>query len=112
MSVRRTTLVAFVAGGLAVALSLAFFLSPRASSSPDGLEKVAMEKGFIDAAEDSAVADGPLADYAVSGVEHESFSTGLAGLIGVAVTFAVACGIAFAIRALAGRRQNSAAATR
>ena len=43
---------AIVIGGLIVALGLAFFVSPLASSSPDGLEKVATDEGFIDTARD------------------------------------------------------------
>ena len=37
----RKNLVLFLVGGLLVTLGLAFFVSPLASSSPDGLEKVA-----------------------------------------------------------------------
>ena len=52
--------------GLAVAFALAFFVSPYASSEPDGLERVAIDNGFADQAQEHALADGPLADYAVS----------------------------------------------
>ena len=68
---------------LGVALLLAFFVSPEASSSPDGLEKVATDKGFIDTGTDHALADLPTADYGVEGVDNERLSTGLAGIIGV-----------------------------
>ena len=54
--------------GLAVSLLLAGVVSYYASSSPDGLEKVAGDIGFIESAEDSAVAGSPLSDYGVSGV--------------------------------------------
>jgi hypothetical protein len=81
---------AIIIGGLIVALGLAFFVSPLASSSPDGLEKVATDEGFIDTAEDHGLADSPLADYGVEGVENESLSTGLSGIIGVAITFGLA----------------------
>ena len=80
---------AIVIGGLIVALGLAFFVSPLASSSPDGLEKVATDEGFIETAEDHGLADSPLADYGVEGVDDESLSTGLSGIIGVAVTFGI-----------------------
>ncbi|MGE3620639.1 MAG: PDGLE domain-containing protein [Acidimicrobiia bacterium] len=83
---------AFIAAFLAVAVVLAVFASPQASSSPDGLEKVAIDKGFIDTATDHAMGDLPTADYAVEGVDDERLSTGLAGLLGVAITFAVAAG--------------------
>jgi hypothetical protein len=92
--------------GIIVALVLAGAVSFYASSSPDGLEKVAEDTGFIDSAEDSDVADLPLADYGTSGVDNERLSVGLAGIIGVAVTFAVAGGMFWLI---ARRRSGSAA---
>jgi PDGLE domain len=86
----RKNVTLLIVGGLIVALGLAFFVSPYASSSPDGLEKVATDEGFIDSAEDHTFSDSPLADYGVEGVDDEKLSTGLAGIIGVAVTFGVA----------------------
>jgi hypothetical protein len=106
---RRLTVVGFVVAGLAAALLLAFFVGPLASSSPDGLERVATDKSFIDTAEGSAVAGSPLADYAVSGVDDEGISTALAGTIGVAVTFVLGCGLFLVIRMV--RRQRPAVAT-
>ena len=47
--VRRSPL--FVVLGLAVALAFAFFVSPLASSEPDGLERVAIDQGFEEQAE-------------------------------------------------------------
>jgi cobalt/nickel transport system permease protein len=90
MALERKSIYAMIVGGLLVALGLAFFVSPFASSSPDGLEKVATDEGFIDTAEDHGLADGPLADYGVEGVDDDSLSTGLAGIIGVVLTFGVA----------------------
>lgn len=72
--------------GIAIALVIAGFLSFYASSSPDGLEKVAIDLGFIDSAKDSAVADSALADYGVAGLDNERLSVGIAGVIGVIVT--------------------------
>jgi len=86
----RKGLTAVVVGGLIVAGGLAFFISPLASSSPDGLERVATDEGFIDTAQDHDLADGPLAGYGVQGVDDESLSTGLSGIIGVAITFGIA----------------------
>ena len=84
---RRRGLLPYVVGGLLVALGLAFFVSPLASGDPDGLEKVAIEQGFDDTAEDHALGDGALADYGVRGVEDDDLSTGLAGVVGVVITF-------------------------
>lgn len=88
----------FLVAGLLVALVLAGLVSGFASSSPDGLEKVAEDKGFLETAEDSAFADGPLADYGVSGVENERLSTGLAGVLGVGITFAFGLGLFALVR--------------
>lgn len=83
----------FYLGGAVLSLILAGFVSFYASSHPDGLEKVAEEIGFIETAKDHANADGALADYGVAGVENERASVGIAGVIGVAVTGAVATGL-------------------
>ena len=74
----------------AAALVLAAVVSFYASSSPDGLEKVAGDIGFLDTAKDHANSDFALADYGVAGVENERFSVGLAGTIGVVATGLVA----------------------
>jgi hypothetical protein len=103
---RRGTLVAFVGGGLVVALLFAFFVSPYASSKPDGLEKVSIDKGFDGSAKDSATADSPLADYSVKGVDNEKLSTGLAGVIGVGLCFALCAGAFFGVRTLRRRDES------
>ena len=79
----------FIVGGLLVALALAGLASPFASPEPDGLERVAADHGFEENAEEHALAEGPLADYSVRGVPGERTSTGLAGVIGVLLTFGV-----------------------
>jgi len=95
----------FVVAGLLVGLGLAIFVSPFASSSPDGLEKVATEEGFDGAAEDHELADGPWADYGVEGVDDERVGTGLAGLIGTLVTFGLGVGVFALIRTLRPKEQ-------
>ena len=78
--------------GLLVSVLLAGVVSFYASSSPDGLEKVAEDIGFIETAEPHAIEDSPLADYGVSGVDDERLSVGLSGVIGVALTAVIAMG--------------------
>ena len=80
--------------GFIVSLFLAGVVSFYASSSPDGLEKVAQDIGFIDTAKDHTNADGALADYGVKGIDNERASVGVAGIIGVIGT-AVVAGIGF-----------------
>ncbi|HEX4983191.1 MAG TPA: PDGLE domain-containing protein [Ilumatobacteraceae bacterium] len=89
----RRNVLGLVIAGLVVAVAVATFASPFASSSPDGLEKVAADKSLDTDVEDHALADGPFADYGVEGVDDERVGTGLAGLVGVAVTFAVGFGL-------------------
>jgi hypothetical protein len=98
---RRTW--AFVAAGLVVAVVLAFGVSRFASSQPDGLEKVAADKALDTGEEAHTFGDGPLADYSAKGIDDPGLSTGVAGLIGVAVVFVVGAGLVWGARAI-GRR--------
>lgn len=100
----RRSLTLFLVGGLIVALGLAFFVSPLASSEPDGLNRVAVDQGFAEAEREHALAGSPLAGYAVKGVEDERLSTGLSGLIGVLVTFGAGMVLFGALRVVRGRR--------
>lgn len=91
---RRT----FYLMGLLAALLLAGVASQYASSHPDGLEHVAEQVGFLDTARDSAVADGPMADYRTKGVEDPGLSGGLAGVVGCLVVLVLAGGLALLVR--------------
>ena len=91
MSASVTSRWFFVAGAV-VALAIAGVASYYASSDPDGLERVAADKGFIDDATEHGRADSPLADYGVAGVEDARLSVGLAGVVGVLATAVVAGG--------------------
>lgn len=92
----------FIGIALIIAAVLAIFISPFASSSPDGLEKVAEDKGFIEDAEeaDTAWDHSPVPDYAMPGVENEKVATGLAGIAGVLITLVVMTGISFLVLGL------------
>ena len=71
MATRDKRRGAFVLGGLLVALLVAGFVSSFASSEPDGLERVAIDEGFAETADDHAFAGGPMADYSTRGVDDE-----------------------------------------
>ena len=71
---------------LLVSIGLAGIVSFYASSSPDGLEKVAGDIGFIDTAKDHTLDNSALADYGVAGIENERLSVGIAGVLGVIAT--------------------------
>ena len=103
----RTRLAVFVGLGLLVALALAFFVSPQASSKPDGLNKVAVDEGFDDRQQVHRMEDSPLAGYGVEGVDDDRLSTGLAGIAGVAVTFAIGGGMFLALRQVQRQRARS-----
>ncbi|MEU8760822.1 energy-coupling factor ABC transporter permease [Streptomyces sp. NPDC048659] len=92
-------------GGVATALVLAGFVSFYASASPDGLEKVAADKGIDSKVAPHAAADSPLADYGVKDVSDARLSGGLAGVIGVGATLAVGSGAFWAVR----RRRSASA---
>lgn len=93
--------------GLLVALLLAAVVSLYASSSPDGLQKVASDKGISQTAKDHDLADSPFAGYGTKGVERSRLSTGLAGVAGVLITLALGTGLALAVR----RRDHSTSST-
>ena len=85
--------------GLGVSLLLALFLSPFASSSPDGLEKVAEMKGFSEKGEGWKVWKyAPFSEYAIPWIKNEKVSTALSGLIGTLAIFFLAIGIGKIIR--------------
>ena len=88
--------------GFAVSLFIAGFASYYASSSPDGLEKVAEDIGFIETAKENTNADTTLADYGVKGVDNERLSTGTAGVIGVLATAGVSTGLFLVLRRHSG----------
>jgi cobalt/nickel transport protein len=109
----------FLIAGLFVALLLAGVVSSFASGSPDGLDYAAREGCTFGAdgeitggtcmaqrEQDHQLADSPLADYGIKGVDDERLSTGLSGVAGVLLTFALGGGLFWLIR----RRSPDAAA--
>jgi hypothetical protein len=98
----RARFWSFVVGALVVAVALAVFVSPFASGSPDGLERVAVDKGFESAAAGQPVwRFSPLGDYHLPGIGNEKVATAVAGLVGTMVLFAL---VVLAGRALSRRR--------
>ena len=97
---RRPSLRSILLVGGLVCLVLAGIVSAWASASPDGLEYVAGELGFEQAASTHASESSPIAGYAVRVLGDGPLATGLAGLIGVGV---VAVIMALVLRWLARR---------
>ncbi|BAT52233.1 Cobalaminbiosynthesis CbiM protein [Nostoc sp. NIES-3756] len=76
---------------------VAGIFSLAASAWPDGLERVAEDLGFIKLGEQVRIAvPTPLADYEIPGLG--AIGTSIAGLVGSAVCFAIAFGIAKVVR--------------
>ena len=97
---RTVPLKVFVAVALALAVGLASAVSPFASRSPDGLSRVAQDKGFTAAEAPGAFQKdaAPAPGYAFPGVENARLATGLAGFTGTLVLFALGFGLARALR--------------
>jgi PDGLE domain len=92
---RSLSLKAFVVLGLALAVGV----SPYASSSPDGLEKVAEKKGFLeDGRLHSLQEDAPIPDYAFPGIDNPRLATAAAGFVGTLLVAAIGAGIAWLVR--------------
>ena len=91
----------FTIVALAVAIGLATAVSPYASSSPDGLEKVAEDKAFLEQGKlHSVQEESPVPDYAFPGVDDPRVATGLAGFVGTLLVF----GVGYVVVAAARRR--------
>ncbi|HEU4349748.1 MAG TPA: PDGLE domain-containing protein [Actinoplanes sp.] len=96
----------FVVAGLIVAFLLAGVVSSFASASPDGLDSTALRGCTTNAAgeitggtcmarqqREHQLGGGPLAGYGLKGIDNPYLATGLAGVLGVAVTFAIGGGL-------------------
>lgn len=81
--------------GLLAALAVAV-LSPLASSSPDGLEKVAEDQGFIESARGHFY--HLVSDYLFPGIANEAVATVVAGVLGTVALFGLAYGAAWLLR--------------
>ncbi|MEW2620689.1 energy-coupling factor ABC transporter permease [Streptomyces sp. NPDC048106] len=84
--------------GLVASLVLAGFVSFYASANPDGLEKVAHDKGIDTKEERHTAAGSPLAGYGVKDVSDARLSGGLAGVIGVGATVVAGSAVFWAVR--------------
>ncbi len=90
----KSRLDGFILIGLGISLLLALFLSPFASTSPDGLEKVAEMKGFSEKGESWTFwKHAPLPDYAIPWIKNRKVSTALSGIIGTLAIFFIVFGL-------------------
>ena len=84
--------------GLMIAVFLALVISPFASPWPDGLEKVASDKGFLEKGEIEPMLNSPIPDYSWPGIKNEMLATSLAGLFGTFLLFGAGFGLARLIK--------------
>jgi cobalt/nickel transport protein len=78
---------------LAFALFMAAVLSHFASESPDGLEKVAEDMGFLKAGEGNGIIQAPMPDYNVPWPGGGPLPATVAGVSGTIVVFVLAYGL-------------------
>ncbi|MCL3817666.1 PDGLE domain-containing protein [Aeromicrobium wangtongii] len=101
----------FTVAGLVVAFAIALFASPFASSSPDGMSRVAINEGFDHRETASPIEDSsPVGGYTVKGINHEQIGTGISGAVGVGATFAIGLSAFHGLRVV-GRRRNRVSAS-
>jgi cobalt/nickel transport protein len=111
MTARRVRFAVFLFGGLLVSLVLAGGVSNVASGSPDGLDSATLNGCTLDdrgqivsgdcparEAGDHELANSPLADYGIKGVENDLLSTALSGVVGVLATFGIGGALFWLVR--------------
>jgi hypothetical protein len=93
----------FMILALAVAIGVGTAASPFASSSPDGLNRVAEDQGFAGRGYVGAVQGGaPAEGYAAPGISDERIATGVAGFAGTLLVFGLASGAGTLVRRRGG----------
>ena len=96
--------IGLIAAGLGIALFITLF-SPFASSHPDGLERVAEDKGF------SGLADSPpyelISDYVFPWVNNEHLATVLSGIVGVLIVAVVVFALGFLLTRTGGAQRST-----
>ncbi|MEI6666214.1 MAG: PDGLE domain-containing protein [Chloroflexota bacterium] len=85
-----------ILGGLLIAIVIAASSAFIASGSPDGLERVAQDHGFLDRAQDAPYRVLP--DYTVPGLGDGPISTIVAGAVGVVLVAGIALGAGSVLR--------------
>lgn len=72
--------------GVVICLIIVLCLAPFASNNPDGLERVAADKGF-DKNEYKGIIQTAMPNYSIPGIHNDRISTAAAGAAGVLITF-------------------------
>jgi cobalt/nickel transport system permease protein len=91
-----------VAFGLVISLGLGMFVSPLASTWPDGVKTVAATLGFLGRAVTTPLVPSLIPNYVLPGIASPAWATALAGGIGTTTIFLLVLGVA---RLLVPRRR-------
>lgn len=84
--------------GLVIASTVAIFLSPLASSWPDGLERVAHDYGFANKKEQGPFLKAPIPNYIFPYLKNEKLATSISGLFGTLIIFAIGFSVALLLK--------------
>lgn len=84
--------------GLLLAFFLAIFISPFASPLPDGLEKVAEDKEFIEKGEVEPIFHSPVPDYTWPGIKSKKLATSIAGMGGTIIVFFISFALSYLLK--------------
>lgn len=95
---RRLPLRVLAGIALLVVLLLGGVASYYASSSPDGLSRVAEDQGITKAEKEHAADGSPFAGYESRGVGDGRLSKGVAGVVGIGVVLLLGTGLNLALR--------------
>lgn len=90
--------------GITIIIVLSALFIPFASESPDGLEKVASDKGFLSSAAEtvSSPFTAPFADYRVPGMGDKTSGV-VSGIAGAFAMFCIGWGIAAVLKKMRAR---------
>lgn len=97
MSKSKISNKTFIIISAIICIIIAALFSHFASSSPDGLEKVAEKLSFEQRAGE-AIVKSAMPDYVVPQIQNEKVSASTAGAVGTIITFVLAFGAAFFLR--------------
>lgn len=82
--------------GILLAALLVIFIAPFASKHPDGLERIAQDKGFLE--KEEARLPAVISGYSFPGIKNERLSVIIEGILGVIIVFFVSYFLSVLIR--------------
>lgn len=83
---------------LSLTIILVVALIPFASKSPDGLEKVAGEKGFSEKADSASPIKVLIPDYLWPGIKNEKVALSLSAIAGLLIVFSLSYAVGLVLK--------------